>query len=210
MFLWLCSSLWSSERQQPHKTFQDIQNETTVRGKVVLHASTVGIVLGFHTRLLVSHKLLSKSLIFMLLVRKFRVYRATNGLPKSLLDLWSLNHLPVATKEDISHQLLVKVKAFPAWPGISMARQGDQSHRHGPRSSTQGESQGRRVQAPNGLAATLLPSAVSVTVEMKETKSKDCKQVGRLFLMHGFSLQQGRWPKAAWMVCNHQKRWHWK
>lgn len=73
-----------------------------------------------------------------------------------------------------------------------MARQGDKPHPHGPHSSIWGESQGGKVQAPNDLAATLLPFAVSITVEMKETKSKDRKQGGRLFLMQVFSLQQGR------------------
>lgn len=110
----------------------------------------------------------------------------------------------------ISHQPLGKAKACPAWPGTSMAQKDDKPQPHGPHSSAWGKSQGGRVQAPNGLAPTLVPSAVSITVEMKGTNSKDCKQGGWLFLMQVFSLQQGRSPKAVWIVCNHQKRWHWK
>lgn len=153
--------------------------------------------MGFHIRLLVSHKLSSKSWTFMSLVRKFSVYRATNHLPKSLLHSRSLDHLTAATWEGVSHQPLVKAKAFPAWPVVSTAGQGDKPHPHRPQSSSWGESQGGRVQAPNGLTATLLPSAVSITAETKGTKSKHCKQGGELFLMQVFSLQQGILPKAA-------------
>jgi len=89
------------------------------------------------------------------------------------------------------------MKASPAWPGISMAWQGNKPHPHQPHSSTLGESQRGRAWAPKGLTAALLPSVVSTTAETMETKSTDCKQGGQLLLMPIFSLQQGRSPKAA-------------
>lgn len=118
----------------------------------------------------------------------------------------------------ISHQQLGKAKACPAWPGTSMAQQDDKHpgpHNLGLTTSWAslqrlGEEPGRKSPGTQRPRSYSFPSAVSITVEMKGTKSKDCKQGGRLFLMHVLSLQQGRSPKAVWIVCNHQKRWHWK
>lgn len=105
---WLCSPLRSSERQPPCQTFQDILNETPVSRKAVERLSSAGISLSFHTRLLGSHKLPSKSRIF----RKFRVYRVTNGLCKSLLDLWSLDNLTVVTGEWHLTPTIIQGKIF--------------------------------------------------------------------------------------------------
>lgn len=95
----------------------------------------------------------------------------------------------------------MKAKGSPAQQDISMAQEGDTPHPHKPSSSTWEE------ESKHLTASLLLPYAISITEKMKETESKDCKQEGQLLLIRIFSLQQGRIPKAALMVCNHQKHW---
>lgn len=110
------------------------------------------------------------------------------------MDSWSLGHLTVTIWEDISHQLPVKGRAFLAWmtrPWLSRVTSpilmglGTQLLQREPGMKSLGTSE---------PCCNLLPSAVSITVQTKETKKQRLQTRGTGYYWWRFSLcKQPEW-----------------
>lgn len=98
-------------------------------------------------------------------------------------------------------------ESFSSLGDIFMAQQGDEPHPHGPEDSTPAAGERAREEESGHLRALLQPPPFCSQHYCGDEGNKKAKTADKgswLFLIEVFSLQ------AAWMVCNHQKRCHWK
>lgn len=96
-------------------------------------------------------------------------------------------------------------KSFSCLDDTSMAQHSDEPHPHGSGGSTPVE-RAREKESRHQTALLQSPPFCSQHYcgDEGNKKAKAVNKRSQLFLMEVFSLQ------AAWMVCNHQKRCHWK